>query len=343
MIRPGFPLLLACLALSCGGGSPNSPSSVPAATGSAFRGETVNAIDGRPIGRVSVKLGSQTATSDDNGKFELQNLKDGSDVLIVSGRSIVERQRTVTIPTAQLSREALIPAAFDLVAFDEMFRGTGRLQRWTTAPGLVVLAKVMQFERTSSDDHYHATSEQLSEADIALLIEQLTEGLALLTGNTFTAFSSIEVENPPSGKRVNSLRTGAIVIGSYRGVQSLANTIGFGRWATSGTAEITGGAIYLDRNYDRANDSRRLLRIHELGHALGYLHVTARTSIMNPAIGPEPTEFDRQGAAIAFQRTPGNQSPDSDVAEAPKSSTGGIFGGRSLSRAIWSAPVVCGP
>jgi hypothetical protein len=343
MIRHRFALLLACLALSCGGGSPNSPSSVPPAASFALRGETVSAIDGRPIGRVNVKLGSQTATSDDNGNFELQNLKDGSDVLTVSGKSIVERQRTVSIPTGQLSREALIPAAFDLAAFDEMFRGTGRLQRWTTAPGLVVLAKVMQFERTSSDDHYHATSEQLSEADVALLIDQLTEGLVLLTGNTFTAFSSIEVEDPPSGKRVNTLRPGAIVIGSYRGVQSLANTIGFGRWATSGTAEITGGAIYLDRTYDRTNENRRLLRIHELGHALGYLHVTTRTSIMNPAIGPEPTEFDRQAAAIAFQRTPGNQSPDSDVAEAPRSTTGGIFGGRSLSRVIWSTPVVCGP
>ena len=311
--------------------------------GSAFRGETVSAIDGRPIGRINIKIGSQTALSDDSGKFELQNLQDGSGTLTVTGNSIIERQRTVTIPAAEASREALIPAAFDLEAFDQMFRGTGRLQRWTSAPALLVLAKVMQFERTSSDDHYHATSEQLSEGDIALLIEHLTDGLALLTGNTFTAFSSIEVENPPSGKRVNTLRPNTIVIGEYRGVQSLANTIGFGRWATNGSPEVIGGSIYLDRNYDRSSEGRRLLRIHELGHALGYLHVTTRTSIMNPAIGPEPTEFDRHGAAIAFQRMPGNQSPDSDVAEAPRSSTGGIFGVRSLTRVIWSAPIVCGP
>lgn len=336
-------LLFIGFAISCGGSSPNSPSSVTSPAGSAFRGETVSAIDGRPIGRVNIKIGSQTALSDDSGNFELQNLQNGNETLIVSGKSIVERQRTVTIPTAELSREALIPVSFDLEAFDEMFRGTGRLQRWTSAPALVILAKVMQFERTSSDDHYHATSEQLTEGEVALLIEHLTDGLALLTGNTFTAFSSIEVEHPPSGKRVNTLRPNTIVIGSYRGVQSLANTIGFGRWATNGTSEVIGGAIYLDRNYDRSSEGRRLLRIHELGHALGYLHVTTRTSIMNPAIGPEPTEFDRQGAAIAFQRLPGNQSPDSDVADAPRSSTGGIFGVRSLARVIWSAPVVCGP
>ena len=345
MIRVRFLLLISCfLAVSCGGGSsPNAPSDVTSSSSYTLRGQTVSALDGRGIGRVNVKIGSQTAISDDGGTFELKNLQEGSGVLVVSGNAIVERQKTITIPTSHLSREALIPATFDLNAFDEMFRGTGRLQRWTSAPALIVLAKVMQFDKTSSDDHYHATSEQLSDGDVALMIEHLNEGLALLTGNTFTAFSSVEVENPPSGKRVNTLRTGTIVIGSYRGVQSLANTIGFGRWATNGTPEVVGGSIYLDRNYDRANENRRLLRIHELGHALGYLHVTVRSSIMNPAIGPEPSDFDRQAAAIAFQRMPGNQSPDSDVAEAPRANTGGIFGSRALARIVWAPPVICEP
>jgi Matrixin len=338
-----LPLIACVLLAACGGGSsPSAPSDVTSSSTYTLRGQTVSALDGRSIGRVNVKIGSQTATSDDSGSFELKNLPEGSGVLVVSGNAVVERQKTVVLPTAQLSREALIPTSFDLNAFDEMFRGTGRLQRWTSAPALVVLSKVMQFDKSSSDDHYHATSEQLTDGDVALMIEHLNEGLALLTGNTFTAFSSVEVENPPSGKRVNTLRPGAIVIGSYRGVQSLANTIGFGRWATNGTPEVVGGAIYLDRNYDRANESRRLLRIHELGHALGYLHVTVRSSIMNPAIGPEPSDFDRQGAAIAFQRMPGNQSPDNDVAEAPRGNTGGIFGSRSLARVVWAQPIICG-
>jgi hypothetical protein len=33
---------------------------------------------------------------------------------------------------------------------------------------------------------------------------------------------------------------------------------------------------------------------------------------MNPAIGPEPTDFDRAAARIAFQRPPGNRAPDVD-------------------------------
>ena len=70
--------------------------------------------------------------------------------------------------------------------------------------------------------------------------------------------------------------------------------------------------MYLDRDFDRDDNRRRLLRIHELGHALGYQHVESRSSIMNPSIGPEPTEFDRAGAVIAFSRPVGNRSPDVD-------------------------------
>jgi hypothetical protein len=70
--------------------------------------------------------------------------------------------------------------------------------------------------------------------------------------------------------------------------------------------------MFLDRDFDRNDSRRRLLRIHELGHALGYRHVTSRTSIMNPSIGPEPTDFDGAGAVLAFQRPVGNRSPDVD-------------------------------
>jgi hypothetical protein len=191
-----------------------------------------------------------------------------------------------------------------------------------------------------SQDEYHATSEQLTETETTILIEQLTEALAMLTGNTFTAFASVERESASSGAKVNTLRPGKIVVGRYNGIQGLLNTIGFGRWATNGSGEVVGGAIYLDRDFDKSKDARRLLRTHELGHALGYNHVTARTSIMNPAIGPEATIFDRQGAIIAFQRRPGNQSPDTDPGTRP---SGGVFGiAPAPSTVVWSPPVICG-
>ena len=52
---------------------------------------------------------------------------------------------------------------------------------------------------------------------------------------------------------------------------------------------------------------------HELGHALGYQHVTLAASVMS---GSQPTTaltpFDREAIRIVYQRPPGNRSPDID-------------------------------
>jgi matrixin len=218
-----------------------------------------------------------------------------------------------------------------------MFRGpSDRLQRWTNAPSLVVLTSVMNYTAGFGDqENFFATSDQLTDAETTLMIDQLTEALALLTGNTFTSFASVERESHSSGDKVNTLRLGKIVIGRYNNIQGMLNTIGFGRWAIGAGGDVVGGSIFLDRDYDETHESRRLLRTHELGHALGYNHVTARVSIMNPAIGPEPTTFDRQGAIIAFQRPPGNQSPDTDPVA--RTSTG--LGAVVPSTAEWSPPI----
>jgi hypothetical protein len=182
----------------------------------------------------------------------------------------------------------------------------------------------------------------LTDAETALLIEQLTEALGLLTGNTYRRFSSVQRESVPEGSRVSPLREGKIVVGRYDGVEGILNTIGFGQWQSDETGQVVGGAIYLDKDFDKKYEARRLLRTHELGHALGYNHVNARVSIMNPAIGPEPTIFDRQGPIIAFQRMPGNQTPDTDPGAAP--SGGGIFGVvADGSSASWSGPIICAP
>jgi len=246
---------------------------------------------------------------------------------------MVDRRTTVNVPASERTRFSLIPASFDLQAFDEMFRTTNaRLQRWTTRPSLVVLASVMSL-KGGSEGSYSATSEQMSEGDVSEMIAHLTEGLSLLTGDTYTTFARVGVERPADGERVTVWRPGTIVVGRYSGVVSTAGTIGFGQWAEEADGSISGGATFLDREFDRVDSRRRLLRIHELGHALGYLHVTLRPSIMSPAIGPEPTEFDRAGAIIAFQRSPGNRTPDIDPSTTPSFSSGPTGSAR------WAAPV----
>ena len=340
---------LAALILStsaCAGSAPAAPTPGPGLSESrGVDGTVVSAVDGLPMGGVTVKIGNQAGTSDTGGNFHVNNVSAGSQAATLSGTTVVERHTTVSGDGGEPLRESMIPSSFDLVAFDQMFRGTSALQRWTSPPSLVVLTTVMNYEVGFGDgSEFHATSEQLTDDETSQLIDHLTGALMVLTGNTFTAFSSIERESAASGAKVTTLRTGKIVVGRYKGLQAAGNTIGYGRWATDGHSEVIGGAVYLDRDFDKTSDIRRLLRTHELGHALGYTHVTSRTSVMNPVIGPDVTTFDREGAMVAFQRNPGNLSPDSDPSGPKPSGNGGIFGvnpvpSRGPVTVIWSDPI----
>jgi Matrixin len=266
--------------------------------------------------------------------FVLDGARSGTYPATLRGSSIVERETTISASADPL-RMSVIPATFDLTAFDEMFRNeNARLQRWTSRPALVIVASTMALSSTSADS-FQASGEQMSEDEVSQMVAQMTEGLALLTGNTYTSYQSVEIERPGAGDRVTVARTGKVVVGRYTGIVSLANTIGYGRWSTLSDGTVVGGAMFLDRDFDKNDSRRRLLRIHELGHALGYQHVKSRTSIMNPAIGPDPTDFDRSGAIVAFQRQPGNRSPDVDPTSGVRLSSTAEGGAR------WSEPTVC--
>jgi hypothetical protein len=297
-----------------------------------LEGVAVSALDGAPAAGLSVQVGAaKVVTTDAAGRFTTEISGPGDYTAVVSGAAVVERRTMVTGPSSVPARLSLMPAAFDIHAFDEMFRtANARLQRWTTRPSLVVLASVMNYRGEA--DEFAATSESMTDDEVSVLIAHLNEGLSLMTGGTYTSFAEVKIERPASGERTSVVRAGAIVVGRYNGVQTFASTIGYGRWAENGDGSVAGGAMFLDSRFDKNDDRRRLLRIHELGHALGQLHVETRPSIMNPSIGPEPTEFDRQAAVVAFQRPPGNVSPDADPGTTVKS------GGWSIR---WVAPVRC--
>ena len=151
------------------------------------------------------------------------------------------------------------------------------------------------------DVQYMATEERVSDADIAELVRDLTDGLALLTADTFKQFSSVSREVVPAGTTVSVSRPDQIVIARFNGLRHSTKTLGFGGRRARKDGTITAGAVLLDNEFDRSDAKRRLLRTHELGHALGYNHVRSRPSIMNPKIGSEPNDFYREAAAIAFR------------------------------------------
>jgi Matrixin len=303
--------LTLCVATAACGGSKSSPTSPE--TPRVLQGQTVSAVDGSATGQVSISVGNRFAIqSDGDGNFQVDVGGPGTFATVLTGGRIVERHTSITGPTAERTKVSLIPAGFDLPAFDEMFRGSNsRLQRWTSRPSLVVLGSVMKYA-SGNLERFEATGERLTDDEVTALTNHLNEGLGLLTGGAYTSFASVDVEWPGAGEQVNVRRTGTIVVGRYSGIRNLAQTIGYGSWAEQPDGTVVGGAMWLDRDFDRDDAQRRLLRIHELGHALGYNHVTVRTSIMNPSLGPSPTDFDRAAASIAFQRPVGNVSPDTD-------------------------------
>ncbi len=188
----------------------------------------------------------------------------------------------------------------DAQAFNEMVFGSqGRSPRWAQAPELVLLMSVMQYQ-AGEVNRYTATPERLTDAEAAQLADDLTAALGVLTGGVFGAFAGVRHEVVEAGTAIGVLRPGTIVVGRFRGVRDAARTVGLGGRTVNTDSVITSGAMLLDADYDRTSSRRRLLRAHELGHALGYNHVVARPSIMNARIGADLTEFDRKAAIAAF-------------------------------------------
>jgi hypothetical protein len=189
----------------------------------------------------------------------------------------------------------------DAKAFEEMVKGAGgRRRQWTRPPDLIVITSVLQFDGVLKED-YTAYEEVIDKTQADEMSQDLTAALGVLTAHKFDRFASIAFERAAAGARARVVRDGYIVVARFRGVREALDGVGYGGRMTLPDGTITSGTMMLDSDYDRTDHLRRLLRAHELGHALGYNHVESRQSIMNPTLGSEVTDFDRQVALIAFR------------------------------------------
>jgi hypothetical protein len=163
-----------------------------------------------------------------------------------------------------------------------------------------------------TDTDFTAIGQAMSDAEANGIFTDLSHGLPQITGNTFGSFSSQELERGAEGERISVSRNGYIIVARYEGLTAATGFWGYARWGTSG-GDVVRGIIMLDKDFDMSGSPhRRSLRIHELGHALGYNHVTVRDSVMNSHARFEPNGFDREASRLAFMRPPLNRSPDGD-------------------------------
>ncbi len=310
--------------LACGGSHSSSPvaptpsptpapAPVPAPTPTII-GRAVDVFSTAPLAAVTVRLqNGVAATTAADGAFSISTTS-GQYAAGLTGTGIVERQTGIRVPGPD-ALVTLIPTTFDLAAFDQMCRAAaGPLRRWDAAPTLVVIDAVLQFTSTT-DSTYTATAERLSPTERDGLVADLTWGLPQVTGDTFRAFSAVTTESPETGAQVSFFsREGTIVAARFLGLQAATGYQGFGRWASRSNV-VVAGAIMMERNYDAAAGMNlRSLRVHEMGHALGYDHVamSTRASFMNSSGVILPNAFDRDATRLAFLRPPGNLSPDRD-------------------------------
>ena len=285
----------------------------PPKPGRVLTGAILDALTDAAIAGATLDIeGLATVTSTADGTFRIE-VPDQEQIRDVTIRSTtaVERQTALRSPGPD-ARLRLIPSSFDLGAFDQMVRSNGLLQRWIDRPKLTIQTRVLTFTATSAAESV-ANDATLTTAEADLLVEDLSWGLQQLSASTFSSFASVQRETATVGQSVQVTRVGEILVARFEGLQAATGFWGFTRWATDGAGKVMGGVIMLDRGFETSNSPfRRSLRTHELGHALGYNHVTSRASVMNSSARVEPNEFDLQAVKLAFLRPPGNRTPDID-------------------------------
>jgi Matrixin len=299
------------------GSTPTMPSAPPQPANGSTTGFVRDALSDAPVTAARIAgdgIGSSTADLD--GTFTVASIVAGGVFTAsVTGTEYVPHVTNIRIPGPS-ALVTLIPVTFDLAAFDEMMRSNSMvLQRWIDSPPLKLQKSVLQFTDLLAEQ-FTATTEVLSEDETIGLREDLLWALPQMTGGQFTTFGNSTVEASQPGGRVAVLQSGVITVARYLGLEAQTGFTGYTRWQFEPSGRVVGASIMLDRAFDR-NSTRailRALRAHELGHALGYNHVSRRTSVMNAGIYVEPTAFDRQATSIAFKRPPGNRAPDSDPA-----------------------------
>ena len=329
----GLALVAVCVlsnVVGCGGGKSNSaggspvspsptpspspaPAPTPAPPPAAIRVsfKTVNVLTGRPVTGVRVHIDGRAAELDSGptGTFVMEETTAGVLTVTLSSSEIVTRVTSLRVPGSD-GEIGLIPKDLNMTAFEQMVRRlNSRLARWTAAPRLVMQRRVLKYAETST---FTATDQLMSDASAKAIIDDLTMALPDLTGGEYRNFADVVHTTASINAQVSLFNPGDIVVAYFSGLNAATGSIGLGSRSYGNDGSVRSGQVYLDAGYDGQGLYAHIARMHELGHALGWDHVTDAASVMAPVATNWPTSFDRDATKVAFKRGLGNRAPDTD-------------------------------
>jgi hypothetical protein len=299
--------------MNCGRVAPTSPGEPPSPVVAIDATGQVVAI-GSPVSGISnvviSGVGLISARTDASGFFSI-NTRTSTYPLLLTHPDFVERRTAAILPASGL-HVSMIPLTFDRAAFEELAPRAGDtgLRRWTADPSLIVLTNVVEYDGVAYDPL--VTDRRVPDADFGCLVSGVQRAIAPMSDNVMT-FKKVDVVSPPAGSRFSIPGTteGTIVVAVARGLSANGRASAF---AGIRPEVLVRGVVWVSaENFPLCGSTAARVYPHELGHALGYQHVTLEASVMS---GIQPTSaltgFDRDAIRIVYQRPPGNRAPDVD-------------------------------
>ena len=305
----GLTLVSAC------GPTPDGPSPIPGPNPRPVFQTTVRVVSalseqvGLPQVALTVANGVQQQT-DDAGLSVIRAESPATVPLRLLHPAFLERETAVRIPDDRTIDLSLIPSTHDLIAFEEFSPRTAGLRRWTRNPRLLVLTHAVDFSRaTLGFLEYPVIDRPISRAQLDCLAAGVGDALREMSGGhlSWDSVDFGEVE-PGTTFRTDATPEGTIVVLPSVSLGAGGRGIGY---VGSEPFVLSRGAVWMSADFMNYCLISVLYR-HELGHALGYQHVTRTVSIMSTGLPAGLTDFDRDSIAILFQRRPGNFYPDRD-------------------------------
>lgn len=252
--------------------------------------------------------GAAPVQSGDGGAF-LANAQAGTHALSLGRSEFITRQTHAVLPAADLVL-SLMPASVDVPAFEQFSPRAAGLRRWTSSPSLVVLTNEVDYVNGAT--RFRVTDHVVPADAFACMRGGLASAINEMSGGALV-FTSVTSYSPPveSSLDVMAMPEGTIVAMAARDLGANGRGIAY---ESSKPDVLVRGVVWINGDVlPLCSSTADGVYAHELGHALGYQHVTLEPSIMG-GIGPTrtPTTFDRQAIAWIYQRPPGNRAPDVD-------------------------------